>query len=164
MVRSLDLSPGKSRVAVISYGDTPADVARFSSSEDVETIASDVESLRFVSGRRNVTNALKFAASLLNKARPSASKVIILLAAGSELYLTAPSRVLREHGTDRYIIAIGVGADEEELTPIIDEPRDMFSIATPQELTWGSGYMIDEIVKRTSEIFIFCLSLVCSTN
>lgn len=149
MVRSLNLSPEKTRVAVISFGDAPVEVVGFSSSQDLAAITSKVDNARKVAGRRDIAEALESAASLLEESRPSVSKVIVLLTAGSELYLTAPSQALRDHGTDRYVIAIGPDVDEEELTPIIDEPRDMFTIATPQELTWGSGDMADEIVKRT---------------
>ena len=160
MMRSLDLTAGKSRVAVISYGSTPVDVARFSSSGDVETIASEVDKMQFVSGRRNISKALEHAASLLNKARVSVSKVVVLLTTGSDLSLMVPSKALRDYGTDRYVIAIGVGADEEDLTPIVDNPRNIFSITTPQELTWRSGYVIDELVKRTSKI---CFILAASS-
>lgn len=152
MVQSLTLSPERSRVAVIGFGSIPVEVVRFSSSQDVAAITSEVGNARKVVGRRNITKVLEFAASILDKARPSVPRVVILLTAGSELYLTAPSQALRDHGTDRYVIAIGPNADEEELTPIIDEPRDMFTIATPQELTWRTEYMISEIIKRTGKV------------
>lgn len=152
MVRSLNLSPDKSRVAVISYGDTPVEVVRFSSSQDIAAITTELDNARKVAGRRNIAKALELAASVLDGARPAVSRVIVFLTAGSELYLTTPSQALRDHGTDRYVIAIGRDADGEELTPIIDEPRDMFTIATPRELTWRSEYMVDEIIKRTGEV------------
>lgn len=151
MVRSLDLSPGKSRVAVISFGSTPR-VARFSSSGDVETVASEVDNIRYVSGRRNITKALDYAGTLLNQARTSVAKVIVLLTTGGELNLAAPSQSLKDHGTNRYVIAIAAPADEEDLIPIIDDPRDMFSIPTPHEFTWRTDNIIDDIIKRTSEL------------
>lgn len=152
MVRSLNLSPDKSRVAVISYGNTPVEVVRFSSSQGIAAITIDLDNARKVAGRRNIAKALKLAASVLDGSRPAVSRVIVFLTGGSELYLTTPSQALKDHGTDRYVIALGPDADEEELTPIIDEPRDMFTIATPQELTWRSEYMVDEIFKRTGEV------------
>ena len=152
-MRSLDLSPGKSRVAVVSYGDRPDNVDRFSSSSDVEAVATEVDNIRYVSGRRNISQALEYTASFLSNARPSVAKVIILLTAGSELYLTAPSQTLE--GANRYVIALGADADQEELTPIIDDPRDLFAFGTPQELTWETEYLISEIVKRTSKDLLF---------
>ena len=154
MVRSLTLSPEKSRVAVIGFGNVPIEVVRFSSSQDVAAITREVDNARKVVGRRNIANVLEFVASVLDKARPSVPKVVILLTAGSELYLTAPSKVLRYLGTNRYVIAIGPNADEEELTPIIDEPRDMFTVATPKELTWSTEYMVSEVIKRTGKVLL----------
>ena len=160
MVRSLPLSPGKSRVAVISYGSTPR-VARFSSSRDVETVASEVDNIRYASGRRNISKALHYAGTLLKQARTSVAKVIVLLTTGGELNLAVPSQSLKDHGTNRYVIAIGAPADEEDLIPIIDDPRDMFSIPTPHEFTWRTDNIIDDIIKRTSELcfhlFVFYL-------
>lgn len=154
MVRSLTLSPEKSRVAVIGFGNVPVEVVRFSSSQDVAAITREVGNARKVVGRRNIAKVLEFVASVLDKARPSVPKVVILLTAGSELYLTAPSQALRDLGTKRYVIAIGPNADEEELTPIIDEPRDMFTVATPKELTWSTEYMVSEIIKRTGKVLL----------
>lgn len=154
MVRSLTLSPEKSRVAVIGFGNVPVEVVRFSSSQDVAAITREVGNARKVVGRRNIAKVLEFVASVLDKARPSVPKVVILLTAGSELYLTAPSQALRDLGTKRYVIAIGPNADEEELTPIIDEPPDMFTVATPKELTWSTEYMVSEIIKRTGKVLL----------
>ena len=154
MVRSLTLSPEKSRVAVIGFGNVPIEVVRFSSSQDVAAITREVDNARKVVGRRNIAKVLEFVASVLDKARPSVPKVVILLTAGSELYLTAPSKALRDLGTNRYVIAIGPNADEEELTPIIDEPRDMFTVATPKELTWSTEYMVSEIIKRAGKVLL----------
>ena len=153
MVRSLTLSPEKSRIAVIGFGNIPVEVVRFSSSQDVAAITSAVDNARKIVGRRNVAKVLEFTASVLDKARPSVPRVVILLTAGSELYLTAPSQALKDLGTNRYVIAIGPNADEEELTPIIDEPRDMFTIATPKELTWSTEYIVREIVERTGKLY-----------
>lgn len=153
MVRSLNLSADRTRVAVISYGDTAVELVRFSSSQDDAAITTGLDNARKVAGRRNIAKALELAASVLDGSRPDVSRVIVLLTAGSELFLTSPSQALRDHGADRYVIAIGANADEEELTPIIEEPRDMFTIATPQELTWKSEYIVDEIVKRTGKFF-----------
>ena len=154
MVRSLTLSPEKSRVAVIGFGNVPIEIVRFSSSQDVAAITREVDNARKVVGRRNIAKVLEFVASVLDKARPSVPKVVILLTAGSELYLTAPSKALRDLGTNRYVIAIGPNADEEELTPIIDEPRDLFTVATPKELTWSTEYMVSEIIKRTGKVLL----------
>lgn len=154
MVRSLTLSPEKSRVAVIGFGNVPVEVVRFSSSQDVAAITSAVDNVRKVIGRRNIAKVLEFTASVLDKARSSVPRVVILLTAGSELYLTASSQALRDLGTNRYVIAIGPNADEEELTPIIDEPRDMFTISTPKELTWSTEYLVSEIIKRTGEVVV----------
>lgn len=152
MVQSLTLSPEKSRVAVIGFGNIPVEVVRFSSSQDVVAITRALDNARKIVGRRNVAKVLELTASVLDKARPSVPRVVILLTAGSELYLTAPSQALRDLGTNRYVIAIGPNADEEELTPIIDEPRDMFTVPTPKELTWSTEYMVNEIVKRTGKL------------
>ena len=151
MVQSLALSPEKSRVAVIGFGNVPVEVVRFSSSQDVAAITREVDNARKVVGRRSIAKVLEFAASVLDKARPSVPRVVILLTAGSELYLTTPAQTLRDLGTNTYVIAIGPNADEEELTPIIDEPRDLFTVATPKELTWSTEYMVSEIIKRTGK-------------
>jgi len=154
MVQSLTLSPDKSRVAVVGFANVAVEVVRFSSSQDVAAITNAVDNARKIFGRRDIGRVLEFTASVLDKARPSVPRVVILLTTGSQLYLTAPSQALRDMGTNRYVIAIGPNADEEELTPIIDEPRDMFTIATPKELTWNTEYMISEIIKRTGKVIL----------
>lgn len=158
MVRSLNLSTDKSRVAVVNYGGDSVEVVRFSSPQDVAAIENRVNNARRVGRKRDIAKALQFSASLLEKSRPDVSKVIIFLTSGSELYLTSPSQLLRDYGADRYVIAIGSDLDEEELTPIIDEPRDMFTMRTPPELTWKTEYIIDEIIKRTGKLFCLPVS------
>ena len=154
LVKSLDFSLEKSRVAVISYGSTTS-IGRFSSSQNKDEIASDVDNLQYKSGGRNITKALEEASSLFNTARESVSKVLVLLTTGSEPSLAAPSQTLRNRGTNVFVIAVGDAVDIEELTPVVDEPRDIFSLAVPQELTWRSDYMIDEIIKRASKCVQF---------
>ena len=154
LVKSLDFSLEKSRVAVISYGSTTS-IGRFSSSQNKDEIASDVDNLQYKSGGRNITKALEEASSLFNTARESVSKVLVLLTTGSEPSLAAPSQILRNRGTNVFVIAVGDAVDIEELTPVVDEPRDIFSLAVPQELTWKSDYMIDEIIKRAGKCVQF---------
>ena len=154
MVQSLDFSSEKSRVAVISYGSRPS-IGRFSSSANKDTISSGVDNLRYVSGRRNISKALEESSSLLEKARESVSKVLVLLTTGSEPSLTGPSQILKERGVKSFVIAVGAAVDKEELNPVVDEPRDIFSVATPLELTWRSYSIVDEIAKRASTRFGF---------
>ena len=157
MVRSLNVSPGTSRAAAATYGDRPVEIALLSNFKDAKTFENSVDRAVYVAGRRRIDRALEFASILLNHARPSVQRVVVLLTTGKQAPdSTAPSLMdasqsLRDHGAYSYVVAVGNDPDQEELTPIIENPPDIFAVQSSEELTISSQFISGEIIRRTRE-------------
>lgn len=64
--KKLNLQPGKSRVALISYGEQPKLVTRFDGYKDVQELESLIDSAPFVGGPGRIDLALDMASSVLS--------------------------------------------------------------------------------------------------
>ena len=157
LARMMNVSPKKSRAAFISYGSAPTLVMRFSGYSSVSQFDRAVDHAPYSDGPRRMDLALEDAGRLLFEARPSVTKIVVLLAAGRQSReaslkpLNEAARQLRKYGAKTFVVAIGTEPDATELKPIVEEPQDLFEVRTFESLKSEANTIANSIVTRTSE-------------
>ena len=135
MARHLNVSPDKSRAALISYGSS-ASVVRLLDSKDI--LYKSLNEAPLVGGGRRMDRALQEAAQLLSSARPSVPKLIVLLTSGKQPpespSLESAGELLRSLGGRLLVIAIGREPDERKLGKSVERPEDVLHVASFKEL------------------------------
>lgn len=104
-------------------------------------------------GIRRIDRALIAAGSVLNSARPSASKVVILLTAGRHVSgaqsLDEAMEPLSQHRPRMFVIAIGQRVDKTELEPIVENPSEIFAVTAFDMLRRQSIPIAKDIKNKT---------------
>ena len=136
MARSLNVSPGKSQIAVIVYGATAQTLVRFSDDSSSSALDNRIDSLPTVGGERRIDTALGKAAAILATARPSSPKIILLLTAGKHVSvgggqsLADAARSIRALDGRAFAVAVGPEVDVQELREVVEAPSHVFSVPT----------------------------------
>lgn len=136
MVNTLNLSPGKTRASLITYGENPRVVVKFDGYRDKQGFNSFVDRAPRQSGRRRIDRALDSVANILRESRSGVPKAVVLLTAGRQTpardakALDIAAKPLRDLGAKTYVIAIGREPSRVELLPVVEQPEDIFSVVT----------------------------------
>uniref|UniRef100_A0A8C5EUL1 VWFA domain-containing protein n=1 Tax=Gouania willdenowi TaxID=441366 RepID=A0A8C5EUL1_GOUWI len=131
LVESFDVSPEKTRVAVVRYSDRPTtefNLDRHRTLEDVKTAARNI---RYIGGNTMTGDAISYTTNNIfterNGARPTArgiQRVAILLTDGrSQDYVLEPSKLAAKAGIRMFAVGIGE-ALKVELEEIGAEPKN----------------------------------------
>ena len=158
MARYFNVSPGKSRAAFISYGNSNQRVTSFNGYADLQGFDSIIDGAPRVGGTRRIDRALDAAAVELRQSTPTSQKIVVLMISGRHTpeqgakTIDDASEQLRRQGVLTYVIAIGRDPNSHELRPIVDHPEDIFFISDFGKLPSRSIPIADEILQRTGEI------------
>ena len=82
--RFLNKMPGRTRVAVITYGSTATVISNFGGTSTTQEFHNALDNAPKVGGPRRMDRAVDKARTALAKARPAVPKVVILLTAGNQ--------------------------------------------------------------------------------
>jgi hypothetical protein len=158
--RQLNIMEGRSRGALVSYGNT----ARISFSFDNYTTAEDfersVERAPYVGGNRRTDKALEAARELVSKARPHFPTLVVLLTAGRQGpgagSLITAAQPLRKPGVAIYAVSIGPETDDTELRQVVKKPQNLIKIKEFTDLR----PKVQDVAKQVStsmyqNIFVF---------
>ena len=128
MAKHLNVYPGESRAALITYGSTAYRVDTFGNAQ----FEDSVDQARSMGGARRIDLALQKAAQLLTFARLSVPKILVLLTAGNQQsgsqspdYAT---RLIQTRGGRLFVVMVGRGPDENEFNKIVEKPTDAFRV------------------------------------
>ncbi|XP_068690493.1 collagen alpha-3(VI) chain-like [Montipora foliosa] len=152
MAKSLNVAPGKSRAAIVTYG---ASSDRSDMHASLSTFEEAVDSSRYIRGRRRTHLAVNDADSLLQTSRPDAQKVVVLLSGGREsssqdiATLKQSFRTLRASGTKIFVIAIGSNYNEEDFFPAVERFEDIFTVSSFDTLVSQAWLTSKSIAERT---------------
>lgn len=128
MAKHLNVSPGKSRAALITYGSTAFTVDTFGNTR----FDDSVDRARSMTGERRIDQALLQAVQLLSSARPSVPKLVVLLTAGNQQSGTQSpedaARRIQSRGGKSFVVMVGREPDENEFYKIVDKPPDAFRV------------------------------------
>lgn len=167
MARSLNVEPGKSRAAIVTYGTT-------SDASEMQTRLSAferaVDASRFIRGERRMHLAVNDASSLLQAARPDVHKIVFLLSGGREstpdvTLFRQSLRTLRASGAKIYVILIGADHSMDDFHPAVERLEDIFTVSSFDNLVSLSRKMSETITKRAGMTARFqCLGLDMQEN
>ena len=154
LARYLNVSPGNSRAAVVTYGSRAAEVIGFDIRRSVSDFETAVDNSPYINGRRRIDRSLGKIVDIMSNARPTATKLVVLLTADkqlSEFGSTTPARAAKplwEKGVNIFIIAIG-RRNILELRELL--PVNIFRVAIYDDLKLQTATIGQMIVERSSK-------------
>lgn len=130
LVMTLDKAPGKNRAAMVLFGSSASQVARFGQYETVDKFQDTVQQQPSMGGRTRIDKALKIAVDqVLPDARQGVYKIDIILTDGVQSKgargLKQTSKPLRDAGVRVLAVGIGAGMDERRLRLMTDRDKDV---------------------------------------
>ena len=151
IVRTLNISPERSRASVVSFGNTPSRPSiRFEDYTDIDSFVRGVDNVPYTGGQKHLDKALLFAGRVLSKSRPDAYKLLVVITDGKqplgEVSLSEAVRPLHELGVILYVIAAGENADMKELGKITSTPDNLFYSKTFDVLVRQVPVVYEQIV------------------
>ena len=151
--RLLNVYPGKSRAAVVSYGSTASRVLDFGSPSRTRTdFERRVDAVPSIGGERRIDKGLEKAADVLSSGRPNVTKVALLITSGRQLTSVDRSELerirkrLRDVGGKVFVLSIGNETSTQELLSYVDRKEDIirmdrFEVLEPGALPTASQIM-----------------------
>ena len=128
--RTLDISPDKSRVGVVTFGNTPTHSIQFEEYTNIQSFSRGVDVVPYIAGPKRLDKALVFAARILSKARPNVNKMLVVLTDGKQPLARDPLDESAKplHQLDVRVSVIGAGGNVSmlELSKITSNPGDLF--------------------------------------
>ena len=157
----LNVLPGNSRAALITYGNAASEVIEF----DIKRLRADfesaVEKAPFVGRNRRIDRALEKASQMMANARPWVRKIVILLTSGKqsrESGSKTPGEAaipLLDKGVYNYVVAIGQEPDISELRPVVQQPAQIFRMTSFDDLEPRKTTVGGIIVETSSKFYKF---------
>lgn len=157
MARYLNVSPRKSRAAVLTFGSQSTVVVTFDGYGTISGLDQAVDKAAYVGGARRTDRALQAAASLLDDARALVPRLVLLITAGRQSQESGARppdvavRPVRANGGKVFAVAIGSGYDPRELRLVVDTPQDIFSLSSFSDLQKREVSIAGGIVRGTSK-------------
>lgn len=141
----LNISPGKSRGSLITFGETPVVVFNFGAYNTHSEFRSKVTGAPYLGGEPSVSSALRAAGTLFSDARGSYPWLAILVTPWrpndiqDTKILEAAARPLLNRGVWLYVLSIGENPYVGWWRPMVVEPRDAFSVVSYRDLPANIG-------------------------
>lgn len=141
----LNVVPGRSRGALVTFGESPVVVFTFDSYKSVSEYRSQVAEAHYLGGVSSISSTLSAAATLFPDARGSYPWIAILVTPwrpdniGDSRSLEILARPLLNRGVWLYVLSIGEDPYVGWLRPMLVETRDAFSVVSYRDLPGNIG-------------------------
>jgi hypothetical protein len=158
LARYLNVTPGNSRAAIVTYGKNATKVLGFTDYKTIPEFERRLLNAPSVGGVRRIDSALKAAEDLLTQTRPDSKKIVVLLTAGQQARVTdskaldLATKPLRDAGAQTFVISIGNDPKENELRKIVVDPKDIFKVGSFDVLYPRAYPVAREIAKAPGNI------------
>lgn len=135
LAKRLNVSPGKSRAALIAFGSSSTLAIRFDSYNSFQAFETLVDRVSSVGGARRIDRAFQDAAQVLKDSQSSVPKIVVLLTTGQQP-LDAPSLAesavpLHSMGAMFYVVSIANDLDRKYFEVLVGDSTKHVS-----EVTW----------------------------
>lgn len=125
LAKRFNVSPGKSRAAVIAFGSSSTLAIDFDSYNDFPAFETLLDRVSSVGGARRIDKAFETAAQVLRDSRPSVPKMVVLLTTGRQP-LNAPSLAesavpLHSIGAMFYVVSIANDLDRKYFEVLVED-------------------------------------------
>lgn len=152
-VRAFRVSPDKTHVAFIRFGNTAELSIRFGEYANIRDFNRAVDTVGFVGGIKRLDKALVLAARVLPKARPSSKKIAVIISDGKQTQgpgvepLDFAAQPLHGIGAKVYVIGTGQQVDIPKLQKITQKPGDLFVSKSYDDLLQQILYLMRHMTK-----------------
>lgn len=136
LTKYLNVQPGHSRVALVTYGSRAMPVVQFDDSRTIIRFFSELTRAPYLGGGRRVDTALGIAMRIFGNARENVPKVVLLFMAGRQSRVTGALplrdsvRQLHQQGVGTFIFRIGSQPEIRELHSAVDRPENVISFSS----------------------------------
>ena len=136
--RYLNIDLHRSRAALVTYGFRPFVRYAFSDNDgDQAKFTTAVARAPYIGGARDTAKAVDAAMNLLQDARDSVSKIVVLLTAGEPSGPDSLGEILRRYrGNDvrTYVISTWSDMTRAEVESAVEKPQDAFIVDEGEDL------------------------------
>ena len=166
LARYLNVSPGNSRAALVTYGNRAAEVVGFDLNRPLSNFEAAVDRAPFAGGDRRIDRALDKTSQIMADARPTARKIVLLLTSGKQASASGsktPGEAaipLLKGGVYSYVVAISLKPDISELRPVVQESSHIFRMGSFDDLRTRWTTVGDVIVDTSSKHLADHVSLI----
>lgn len=134
LAKRLNVSPGKSRAAVIAFGSSSTLAIDFNSYNSFQAFETLVDRLSSVVGTRRIDKAFEAAALVLKDSLPSVPKIVVLVTAGRQP-LDAPSLEesavpLHSIGVMFYVVSIANDLDRKYFEGLVESGAHVSEVSS----------------------------------
>lgn len=150
--RTLDIAPDKSRIGVITFGDSHALSVQFDDYNNIKSLLRGVDAVPKISGEKRLDEALYFAARVLSqvKDRTDSHKILVVLTDGKQPLgrnsLNDAARLLKQIGVKVIIVGVGGNVDIKVLETITSRLDDLFYSRSFEELIRQVPVITDHVL------------------
>ena len=158
LAKYLNVSPGKSRAAVIIYSDTVRPVLTFTGFQMETDFNQKLDEEPWIGGTRRIDRALEAASTLLSQAGGNAPKIVVLVTGGGhngsdgDTPLGIAGQPLKDMGAKTIIVTVGSEADHTDFLPVVDSRDDIFGVPLFDDLHFEVQPIVKYVVKHFGEI------------
>lgn len=155
LAKYFNVSPGKSRAAVVAYSNFARTVLKFTDYQSETDFNDKLDKEPWFGGNRRIDRALEAADTLLSQARSKIPKIVVLVTAGRQTTsagatpLGIAAQPLKDIGAKTIVITVGSEADHRNLLPVVDSMGDIFGAPLFDDLR----YEVQPVVKYTVKHF-----------
>ena len=146
LANHFNLSPAGPSGSVVMYASNPYTTASFVGPDFHER----VDRAPLLGQPRRIDKALEHAARLLSDR--SGRKIVVVLTAGRQADWAKPIseaiKPLRKIDAQTFVVVIGSNPDTRELTPAVDRLKDIFRVASPDDLISRSKTMAKHVREK----------------
>lgn len=150
--RTLNIAPDKSRIGVITFGDSHALSVQFDDYNNIKSLLRGVDAVPKISGEKRLDEALYFAARVLSqvKDRTDSHKILVVLTDGKQPLgrnsLNDAARLLKQIGVKVIIVGVGGNVDIKVLETITSRLDDLFYSRSFEELIRQVPVITDHVL------------------
>ena len=134
LAKRLNVSPGKSRAAVIAYGSISQLGIDFDDYDDLPVFETLVDGIPYINGTRRIDKALEAAADVLKNSRRSIPKIVILLTSGLQPKdapsLAASAGALHALGAMVYVVSIANDLGPKDFELLVDHTTHVSQVSS----------------------------------
>ena len=147
----LNISPGKSRGAMVTFGETPLIDFSFDSYKSTSEFHEKVSSTPHMGGKASISSSLRVAGTLFSAARGSYPWIVIFVTPwrpdniGDSASLENAARPLLNRGVWLYVLSIHENPYVGWLRPMVVDPSDAFSVVSYRDLPASIGPLASHI-------------------
>lgn len=151
MANLLNTETGRSRAAVVNYGNKPMIVSTFDRFQSYEVFKKQIDDARPVGGGRRADNAFQIVSDVMKGARNNVPKVILFVGGGKQDIGSRPLNDLAEKarntGANIFVAAVGPNVDYSVVRSVVQNQQDMVIVPLFEKLRHSANSLVQHIVR-----------------